>query len=294
MGLYRAARATLDGRLAEAERIAAEAFAEGRRIGEQDALNAWLGVLFVVRREQGRHVELLAQAESMPEPTPAVPTLQVFRATGLIDAGRRDEVRAALPGMAELLAGSAGPGYFRIPALALAAEVAADLEFADVAAKLLPALETFAGRVVVAGAGVAAFGAIDRPIGRLAATLGDLDGALARLDAARELETAMNARPWLGWTELATSMVDTSTVAMPEKPGGANTASQSTAGRASSPSPTVGSHWSMVDSSMTRRLWARAASWASWLPSAGYTKCRPDGLEEVTSRTVPSTIRAER
>jgi hypothetical protein len=203
VGLYRAARATLDGRLAEAERFATEALAEGRRIGAQDALNAWLGVLFVVRREQGRHVELLAQSESLPEPTPSVPTLQVFRATGLVDTDRRDEVRATLPGIANLLVGSTGPAYFRIPALALAGEVAADLGLADVAAKLLPELEPLAGRVVVAGAGVAAFGAIDRPIGRLAATLGDLDHALVRLDAARELEVAMNARPWLAWTELA-------------------------------------------------------------------------------------------
>ncbi|MGH0034191.1 MAG: AAA family ATPase [Myxococcota bacterium] len=207
VGLYRAARATLDGRLADAERLAAEAFAEGRRIGAQDALNAWLAVLFVVRREQGRHIELLAQSESIPEPTPSVPTFQMFRATGLADGGRRDEVRATLPGMTELLVGSTGPGYLRIPTLALAGELAADLGLADVAAKLLGELEPLARRVVVVGAGVATFGAIDRPIGRLAATLGDLDGALAYLDEARELETAMNARPWLAWTELARARV---------------------------------------------------------------------------------------
>jgi len=89
VGLYRAARATLDGRLADAERLATEALGHGMRIGARDAPVACFGVLFVVRREQGRLYELISPTESLAEPTPSIPTVGVFRAAVASGAGPR-------------------------------------------------------------------------------------------------------------------------------------------------------------------------------------------------------------
>ena len=63
----------------------------------------------------------------------------------------------------------------------------------ELAALVRPELEPYAGTVVVVGHGVACYGAADRYLGMLAATLGDWEVAEARFDAALDLNRRMGA-----------------------------------------------------------------------------------------------------
>ena len=70
----------------------------------------------------------------------------------------------------------------------------------ELAALVRPELEPYAGTVVVVGYGVACYGAADRYLGMLAATLGDWAVAEARFEAALDLNRRMGAPTWLAHT----------------------------------------------------------------------------------------------
>ena len=70
----------------------------------------------------------------------------------------------------------------------------------ELAALLRPELEPYAGTVVVVGYGVACYGAADRYLAMLAATLGDWEVAEAHFEAALELNRRMGAATWLAHT----------------------------------------------------------------------------------------------
>ncbi len=200
--LYRAARATLDGRLSEAEGIAARALEEARRIGSRDAERAYQAVLLTRLREQGRFDEIRRLAAGVPESLPTIPVVRPWQvAADLETDGPSDALRARVCDVASALVASEGRILLRMPGFVLLGDAAERLDLADVAADLLAALEPLAGRIVVLGAGVAVWGALDRTIAGLAATVGDLEGAVERLEAARALEQRAGAWGWLAWTE---------------------------------------------------------------------------------------------
>src|SRR5215212_8654205 len=70
----------------------------------------------------------------------------------------------------------------------------------EFAALLLPELEPYAGTIVVVGNGVACYGAADRYLAMVSATLGDWEVAEARFDAALDLNRSMGASTWLAHT----------------------------------------------------------------------------------------------
>jgi DNA-binding CsgD family transcriptional regulator len=73
----------------------------------------------------------------------------------------------------------------------------------DVAAAALvyPELEPLTGTNVMIGHGVSVYGAADRYLGMLAATLGDLELARDHFERAIELNRRMGARTWLAHTD---------------------------------------------------------------------------------------------
>jgi DNA-binding CsgD family transcriptional regulator len=71
---------------------------------------------------------------------------------------------------------------------------------AEVAALVYPELAPLSGANVMIGHGVACYGAADRYLGMLAATLGDLDAAERHFEAALVLNREMGGRTWLAHT----------------------------------------------------------------------------------------------
>jgi DNA-binding CsgD family transcriptional regulator/tetratricopeptide (TPR) repeat protein len=189
------AMALAAGRLDEAEARALRALDWENSVPGRDPWGVHGIQMFSIRREQGRLGEL-------------APTLRVL-------AGADGVGRAWRPGLAALLAELGmeeearrelalvrreGLVPFRDPlwltSLTYLSDAAAAVGDEEVAEAVRAELEPFAGAVVVVGHGVAFYGATDRYLGMLDATLRDWDRAEAHFASALELNQRMGAATW--------------------------------------------------------------------------------------------------
>lgn len=206
--VFGALRALMDGRFAEAGRLADEALAVGRRAQAErelaeNAVVVHLVQTLLLRRELG-------PAQPQVLDTPVRRTVEQFPrqaawrcAAALRDLGlgREAEARAQF----ELLAGDdfralfAGEGA--LFAVALGAELCAELGDGVRAGVLYERLLPFAGRHVMVGYPAMAYqGAVDWYLGLLAAATGDTGTALRHLDDALALHLRAGAAPWVART----------------------------------------------------------------------------------------------
>jgi DNA-binding CsgD family transcriptional regulator/tetratricopeptide (TPR) repeat protein len=155
--------------------------------------------MFSIRREQGRLAELAPMIRVLAggDDRPAAwgPGLAAL----LVELDMHDEARREL---ARIRAHGLEP--FRealwLASLTYLTDASAALGDEDVAALVRPELETHAGTTVVLGHGVAFYGAADRYLGMLAATLRDWEVAEARFESAMDLNRRMGAATWLAHT----------------------------------------------------------------------------------------------
>jgi DNA-binding CsgD family transcriptional regulator len=196
---YGSAIALCDGNLAEAEALAERSHEWGRLLTGRDASGVYGIQMFGVRREQGRLAEL----------APAVRVL----------AGQAEREGPWLPGLAAVLAelgmereakrelsrlASAGLEGFRsslwLATLAYLTDACAAVGDETMAAIVYPELEPLAGANVMVGHLVACYGAADRYLGMLAATLGEPGRAEEHFELALEQNRRMGASSWVAHT----------------------------------------------------------------------------------------------
>jgi tetratricopeptide (TPR) repeat protein len=150
---------------------------------------------FLLRREQGRIAEEEASVRASIDDFPWYPLHRAALTCLLCDLGRTQEARVVF----DDLALDAFSALYRdnewLLGMGLASEACAMLRDAGAAAVLYEQLAPFAGRHAV-GMAEGSIGAVDRYLGLLAATRGELDVAVAHLDAAIAINDAMGARPW--------------------------------------------------------------------------------------------------
>jgi tetratricopeptide (TPR) repeat protein len=202
LNMFRAARALMQGRFAEAERLAAEALAQGQRVQEQTAMNFYAVQMFFLRREQGRLGELEASLESMAAQYPAVPGWHCALASLYAEIDRESAARAQL----DILAGS----DFRIlprdgswrAAIGLAADACVYLRDRSRAAVLYDLLLPHDGLTVVAPIACVCSDAVARHLGALATVLERWSDAERHFEQALELNRALGAPPLVARTEL--------------------------------------------------------------------------------------------
>src|SRR5664280_1241463 len=87
-----------------------------------------------------------------------------------------------------------------LASLTYLADAASAVAHQEVASLVYPLLAPLAGTNVMIGHGVACYGAADRYLGMLAATLGDTDSAASHFEAALRLNRQMGANTWLAHT----------------------------------------------------------------------------------------------
>jgi DNA-binding CsgD family transcriptional regulator/tetratricopeptide (TPR) repeat protein len=197
---YRSAIALADGLLQEAEEAAARSDEAARLLTGGTTTGTYGLQLFSLRREQGRLVEL-------------APVIRILAGSGrdrgswrpglvslLVELGMESEARRELERIAEQ-----GLDQFRaslwVAALTYITDAASALGDATAAALVYHELEPLSGTNVMIGHLVMYYGAADRYLGMLAATLGDPDLAAEHFERAIVLNRDMGAMTWLAHTQ---------------------------------------------------------------------------------------------
>jgi DNA-binding CsgD family transcriptional regulator/tetratricopeptide (TPR) repeat protein len=187
--------ALMQGRLADAEAMAVRSHEWSRLLTGRDASGVYGIQMFGIRREQGRLAELapvirmLASADSW---RPGLASL--LCELGMEDEARRELARVAADGLEAFRAS------LWMATLAYLTDASAALGDEATAALLYPAFAPHAGSNVMIGHMVACYGAADRYLGMLAATLDEWEQAEHHFERALALNRQMGAQTWLAHT----------------------------------------------------------------------------------------------
>jgi DNA-binding CsgD family transcriptional regulator len=196
---YGSAIALSDGRLEAADGLARRSHEWSRLLTGRDASGAYGFQMFGIRREQGRLAELAPVIRLLAgQPTDTGPWRPGLTAV-LVELGMEAEARRELARVA-----AEGLDAFRqslwLASLTFLADAATALRDEAMAALVYPELEPLAGGSVMIGQLVACYGAADRHLGMLAATLGEWERAERHFERAAELNRRTGMLTWLGHT----------------------------------------------------------------------------------------------
>jgi DNA-binding SARP family transcriptional activator len=184
--------AALDGDVAQTERFAGEAFELGQRAEAMDARSIHNGMLFMIRRWQGRVAELVDEARALASGPYALAPWQAAYGLVLIESGAVDEGRAAYERFAAEAFGNMPWGFHWLGTTALLTEACAALGDAAGAAVLYERLLPYA-RCFVQMSYTSCYGSVERYLGLLAGTLGEVDRARTHFEAALRANEAAGA-----------------------------------------------------------------------------------------------------
>jgi DNA-binding CsgD family transcriptional regulator/tetratricopeptide (TPR) repeat protein len=195
---YGSAIALGDGKPAEAEALAHRSEGWSRLMSGRDASGIYGIQMFSVRREQGRLAELAPAVRLLAGEERDGPWRPGLVAV-LAELGMESEARRELARLVD-----EGIDGFRdslwLATLAYLADASAALGDEAMAALLYPELEPLAGSCVMIGHLVACYGAADRYLGMLAATLGEAERAERHFELALELNRRMETPTWVAHT----------------------------------------------------------------------------------------------
>ena len=196
---YAATLALCTGRLAEAEAAARRSHEWSRLLTGRPASGIYGIQMFGIRREQGRLHELAAVTRVVTDSERSRAAWRPGLAALLAELGMKEEAKHELDhvrrtGLDELRSG------LWVASLTYLADACTLLGDAELAAPIYDELLPLAGGNVVIGHGVTCYGAADRYLGRLAATLGDRPGAIEHFERALTVNRTMGAITWTAHT----------------------------------------------------------------------------------------------
>ncbi|HZV73309.1 MAG TPA: AAA family ATPase [Conexibacter sp.] len=196
---YGAAIALCDGRLAEAEAMAERSHEWAALLTGRDATGTYGIQMFSIRREQGRLAELAPAVRILAAGAEREGPWRPGLVAVLVELGMEDEARRELARLA-----AEGIDGFRTSlwaaTLAYLADACSALGDEEMAAVVYPELEPLAGANVMIGHLVCCYGAADRYLGMLAATLGEAERAERHFERALELNGRMGMSTWVART----------------------------------------------------------------------------------------------
>jgi tetratricopeptide (TPR) repeat protein len=193
--LFAASRALLEGRLADAERLAHEAFEVGRGTQPQNAAQLYAVQLLGLRTEQGRLEEVEQSLSEFGRRYPAAPAWRAAATFATAMQGRTEEARRAFETLcAEGLAEIPRDGEW-LATVTFLVRTGARIGDARRSAVLADLLEPYADRAVIAGRAAVCLGPVARYAGIAAATAGRTEQAIAYFERALTMARRWGAAP---------------------------------------------------------------------------------------------------
>lgn len=192
-------RLLLEGRYAELEPVMAQAFELGAT-GNPDAALQWFGVqLASLRREQGRHAEVLDGLNDIANRFSGAPAWRCPQAVFACEMGRPDDARGIVKTLAKGDFEDIPRDVNWLTTMCLLALVVHDLDEPTWATRIHELLAGFEDRFVVVG-GVspsACYGSVAFYAGLAACCAGDTAKAIESFERALAANESIGATPWL-------------------------------------------------------------------------------------------------
>lgn len=218
--LFQAMRASVDGRYADAERLAIQAFELGRRVQHPDAIQIFGGQIAAIREAQGRLAELEGPLRALIQGADRESGYNAALAVLLLQTGRVDEARREFEQCMRDDFHAAVEERFWLSSMTFLAHLCTELGDAARAHVVYQRLWPYRDHGVVGGRAATYFGATARYLGRLAATIAtggpppdrgrdgatvggatiplpDHAAAIAHFEAAIAFDSRMGARRWV-------------------------------------------------------------------------------------------------
>lgn len=197
---FRCARASMDGQLKLAERLADEGHGLAIAAGDVDAEYVWAGQIAIIRWMQGRVSEMEPLFLHARQADPAEPVWAAAVAWIWSHQGRAEAARGLIESLPDVDVFVRGRNW--LAAVAILAELAAEVGSPELVERLRQALAPFADRVVPIGLGVTCWGTVARPLALLARRQGRPDEARRQYLAAVDLCSRIGAQAWLAQAQV--------------------------------------------------------------------------------------------
>jgi class 3 adenylate cyclase/tetratricopeptide (TPR) repeat protein len=179
-----------------AEEEVRAAFELGSAGGQPEAKMTYLSQLSVIRRDQGRHGELIEPLRGFVETFPHLPVWRVVLAGLYCETDRFEEARAE---MSKLVANQLEIrlDWTWASSIFSLGQICADLDDRKLAAVYYPQARPVAGQVGVTGVGLICYGSLAFPCGQFAACLSQWRDAEQYFNQALAMNTRIGARPYV-------------------------------------------------------------------------------------------------
>jgi class 3 adenylate cyclase len=183
--IFKAARATIDGRFADAEQLATSALGIGQRSNTAESLLVFGVQLFVLRVFQGRSDELETLWKQQIAASPGNITLRAALAYAYAEMRRVEDARELYGPIARDGFSSIPSDFITLATMWLLARVIYFLDDRDGASALYGLLKPVAALPATV-AGFVSVGSLHHPLGQLASVLGRWDDAVSHFETAIE------------------------------------------------------------------------------------------------------------
>lgn len=206
LAMWRAMRATLEGRFAEGQHQAQLARELGRQTQEVNVTGHFGVQMIILRVQQGRFEEVAQAIQAIRafvdrSTTPSTPLWRCCLAYLYGELGREAEAWREFAAVAEDDFASLPQSAYWLMAMSFLATACANLGDRQSAAILYQRLLPYAGLTSVVGAALTCRGSVSHSLGELAATLGRVADAERHFEEALQVHERMGARPLVAWTE---------------------------------------------------------------------------------------------
>lgn len=199
--MRQAAFAILDGRFAEAERIAESVTTDQRAVDTSDLFMAFAVQVFAIRLQQGRVDEMIEPVSAFVEQYPALPAWRAAKASALAEAGHVGEAAAEVERLA-----SDGFAFPRDSTFPVAVAKTTEAAIAVGALHHLPTLKTLlaplADRMLMVGHNSVCDGPVALKLAQIAEALGDLDEAQVWFESALAGAMSLRSAPLVAETQV--------------------------------------------------------------------------------------------